>query len=42
MTEVIFLLDAHDPAQHEVTGSISLHSGHQRLFLLNNPSSLKN
>lgn len=37
MTEVIFLLDAHDLARHEVTS----HSSGHRLFLLNNPSPLK-
>lgn len=31
MREVIFLLDTHDLAQHEVTGSISLHSSDHRL-----------
>lgn len=37
MTEVIFLLDAHDLARHEVTS----HSSGHRLFPLNNPSPLK-
>lgn len=41
MTEVIFLLDAHNLARHEATSSISLRSSSRPTFPLNNPSPLK-